>query len=568
VDLLRLARTYRTYKSVKRFRQIINVFLKYGFGRFIDQIHLGRYIPFGKRIRSFGHWPVLRGVSVPEALRMAFGELGPPFIKLAQLLSSRPDLITVHFANEFKKLQDEVPPFPAADAKGIIEGELKSPIHEVFMEFKENPVAAASIAQVHYATLRDGSDVIVKVQRPGIREALDNDITILSAIARLLDRYIPDSRFFNPVGIVDEFSKTVRKELDFTVEARSCLRFRKNFERDPDIFIPKVYREYASEKVLTMERIRGVRIDDVPGITSLGIDPKRIAKVVVNAYFKMIFEDGFFHADPHPGNIFVMSDGRIGFLDFGIVGYVSREMIETMANTFLALIHKDFDRLIDQYGEFGIIPEDVDIERFKKEFRAELTDFLEPLYGLTLEELSFSKYLETTIQIAGKHKMKMPPDLLLVNKAMLILENLGRELDPNFDFIAVAEPYASKLVTRRFSPSKIYEKVEKNALEISELFTIFPRHLKHLLRKALRDDIGFKLTHQGFEKFTDDMERASNRLALGIIISAILVSSAILQGTNAGPQVLGLSVLGILASGLALVFGIWLIISIIRSGML
>jgi ubiquinone biosynthesis protein len=568
VDILFIARTYRTYKSVKRLRRITNVFLKYGFGHFIDQIHLGRYVPFSKRIRSFGHWPVLRGVSVPEAMRMAFGELGPTFIKLAQLLSSRPDLITVQFANEFKKLQDEVPPFPAAEAKRIIEEDLKWPMDEVFAEFRERPVAAASIAQVHYATLKDGSDVIVKVQRPEIREAIDTDIAILATTARLLTRYIPDSRFFNPVGIVEEFSKTVRKELNFTIEARNCQRFRKNFEGDPNIFIPRIFREYATEKVLIMERITGVRIDDIPGITSLGLDPRRIAKVVVNAYFKMIFEDGFFHADPHPGNIFVLRDGKLGFLDFGIVGYVSQGMMETMANTFLALIHKDFDKLIDQYREFGIVPEDMDIERFRRELRTDLVDFLEPLYGLTLEELSFSKSLETIIQIAMKHRMQIPPDLLLVNKAMLILENIGRELDPGFDFIAVAEPYASRLVTRRFRPSKVYEKVEKNVSEFGDLFLFFPRHMKQLLRKALRDDLGMKLTHQGFDKFIDDMERASNRLSLGMIISAILLSSAIMYGTGAGPQVSGISIFGIMGSGLALVFGIWLVISIIRSGML
>jgi ubiquinone biosynthesis protein len=565
---LSLLRLRSTYKNINRIRQIINVFLKYGFGHVIDQLRLHRFIPLRKRLKTFGRWPEIKGPTVPERLRMAFTELGPSFIKLAQLLSARPDLITVPFANEFKKLQDDVPPFPVEEAKQIIENETRLPINKIFSEFNEKPMAAASIAQVHHGTLADGSDVIIKVQRPKIREQIETDINILTTIAQLMDTHIPESRFFNPVGIVEEFSRTVRKELDFSEEAKNSCRFRKHFKDNPNIYIPKVYNEFVTEKVLIMERIDGVRIDDIPAIDSMGLDRKELAKLGVDAYFKMVLEDGFFHADPHPGNIYAMPTGQIGFMDFGIVGRVTDEMKETMANTFLALINKNFDRLIDQYIELGLVPEEVDLITFRKEFKADLVDFLEPLYGLTLKEINFAEYMDIVTHLAMKHNMRIPSDLLLVNKAMLILENIGRELDPEFDFTAAAEPYASKLVREKFSPSRIYEKAKRNVEEVGDFAVLFPRQMKQIIRKILKDDIHLKMTHIGLERFIRDMDKSSNRIAFSLIISSILLSSAIMHAMGVGPKIFGMSVLGFLAFGFAFLLGIWLIISILRSGRL
>jgi ubiquinone biosynthesis protein len=558
----------RTYKSVNRIRQIVNVFLKYGFGKVIDQIHLGRFIPFRTRIRAFGQWPPVKSPAAPEQLRMAFAELGPSFIKLAQILSSRPDLITSRYADEFKKLQDRVPPFPTEEAISIIEEETGRKLEQIFAEFDRTPIAAASIAQVFRGKLVDGSDIIVKVQRPHIREQIETDIGILMYAANLLEKYVPESSFFNPTGIVEEFSRTVRKELDFLEETRNCNRFRKNFEQNPDIYIPKICEEYTTDRMIIMERIEGVRIDDISGIIRQGLDRKRLAKLGVNAYFKQILEDGFFHADPHPGNIFAMPSGQIGFMDFGIVGRVSPELRETMASTFLALINKDFDGLIDQYIELGLVPEHVDFDEFRKEFKADLSDFLEPLYGLTLKEIIFADYIDTITHIAIKHKLKIPSDLLLVNKAMLILENLGRELDPNFNFLAASEPYAAKLVRERLRPGRLLDKARKNAMELSSFAVLFPKQMKKVIRKVLKDDIGMKMTHVGLEKFVKDMDRSSNRIAFSMIISAILLSSAIMHATGAGPTIYGMSLLGITAFAIAFILGVWLVISIIRSGML
>lgn len=563
---LNILKLRRTYRNVNRVRQIVNVLLRHGFGKLIDQLHLNRFVPFGKRIKTFGQWPPLKGPTMAEKLRIAFAELGPSFIKLAQILSTRPDLVTKEFADEFKKLQDKVPPFASDEAVRIIAAETGLPLRDIFKSFNEKPVAAASIAQVHQAILLDGSDVIVKIQRPGIREQIETDINILISVASLMERYIPESVFFNPSGIVEEFSRTVRRELDFTEEARNCIRFRRNFEDYTDVHIPAVNADFTSSKLIVMERIKGVRIDDIGGIVSLGLDRKKLAKTGVDAYFKQVLEDGFFHADPHAGNIFAMPDGRIGFMDFGIVGRVTPELRETMANTFLALINKDFDRLIDQYVEMGLVPEHVDLDLFRKEFRSDLTELLEPLYGLSLKELNFAEYMDTVTHLAIKHKLKIPSDLILVNKAMLILENLGRELDPDFDFIAAAEPYASKLIKERIRPGRLYEKARKNALEISDFLVLFPKQMKQIIRKVLKDDIHVKMTHMGMDRFIRDMDRSSNRISFSLIISAILLSSAIMHATGAGPTIYGVSALGMSAFGFALVLGIWLIISIIRSG--
>jgi ubiquinone biosynthesis protein len=565
LDLLKLR---STYKNVNRAKEIINVFLKYGFGRIIDQIHFQRFIPLRTRIKTFGQWPALKGPTVPQRLRMAFSELGPTFIKLGQLLSARPDLITKPFADEFKKLQDEVPPFPAQEAKKIIEEETKQSIDNIFLAFDDIPLAAASIAQVHYATLLDGSEVIIKVQRPDIHEQIDSDISILSTVANLLDRYVAESRFFNPRGIVEEFSRTIRRELNFTEEARNCERFRKNFEDSPDIYIPRVYGQFVTEKILVMEKIRGVRIDDTAGIQSMGLDRSQLAKKGVNAYFKQILEDGFFHADPHPGNIFVMADGKIGLMDFGIVGRVSPELREIIANTLLALINKDFDKLVDQYIELGYVPEELDLGNFRKEFKADISDFLEPLYGLTLKELNFAEYVDTLTHLSLKHNMKIPSDLLLINKAMLIVENICRELDPDFDFISAAEPYAAKLVKQRISPSWIYEKARKNIEEVADFAVLFPKQLRQIIRKVLRDDIHMKLTHIGLDRLIRDMDRSSNRIAFSMVISAIILSSAIMHATGVGPKIFGMSVLANISFLVAFFLGIWLLISIIRSGRL
>lgn len=558
----------QSYRGARRLRHIVAVLIKHGFGRVVEQLTLQRYIPFKKRVQTFGHWTPDRHLTDAERIRMAFEELGPSFIKLAQLLSARPDLITETFANEFKKLQDEVPPFPVADVRRIIEDEVRMPVDDIFAEFNDTPLAAASIAQVHRGVLQDGSEVVVKVQRPGIRETIETDIHLLRTIAKLMIRYIPEAVFFNPVGIVNEFARTVRKEMDFVEEGRNACRFRRNFADNLGIFIPRIYAEFMTEKVLVMEYIDGVRIDDMNGIERLGLNRRELADIGVGAYFKQILEDGFFHADPHPGNIIAMPSGMVAFLDFGLVGRINERFRESIANLLMALLDKNFDAVVDEYIELGIVPEELDLERFRREFTSDLEEFMEPLYGLTLNEIDFAAYLNTLTELAMRHHLRMPDDLLLVNKTMLVLENIGRSLDPNFDFIAAAKPFASKIMKRRMDPSRLCRTTSKHAKELGEFALFFPKQVRTLIQRTLRDQLTIRMHHVGIDHLIKDFDRSSNRIAFSLIVSALLLSSAIMHSTNVGPKIYGLSALAMISFLVAFLMGIWLLISIIKSGRL
>lgn len=563
-----LVRYWQTYKNIKRIRHIVRVFLGHGFGQFIEQVNLQRFIPLRKRLKFFRRWENIEKHTISERLRLAFGELGPSFIKFAQLLSSRPDLITSEYAEEFKKLQDKVPPFPSDKAIQIIESELRINLDDIFSDFEEIPVAAASIAQVHNATLKTGEKVIVKVQRPDIHQTIQDDITILNAIARLMVKYIPESRLFDPEGIVNEFSRTVRKELDFITEAKNAQRFKRNFTEVRDICIPMIYSHLLSEKVIVMERFEGIRIDNLPGIDALGVDRCELAQKGVNAYFKMIFEDGFFHADPHPGNIFVFPDGRIGLVDFGIVGWLTPDLMEDIASAFLALYNRKFDDLIDTYIELGVVPGDFDIEEFKRELKADLVELLEPLYDLTISEVNFPEYLDLLTHLVLKHGLKVPSELMLMNKTILILDNIGRQLDPNFNAVTAAAPYAAKLVKKRFSPRGLFDRTKENLSEISRLLIDTPKQVNRLLRKTLKDEVGISINPIGMDKLIRDIDRSSNRLAFSIVVAAIIVGSSMLIQSNIGSKIFGMPAIGALGFLVAFLLGLRLLISIIKSGRL
>ncbi len=559
---------WQTYKNISRIKQIVNVFLKHGFGQFIDQLNLHRFIPLRKRLKIFSHWKDVEKHTIPERLRMAFSELGPSFIKLAQILSSRPDIVTTEYADEFKKLQDKVPPFPSDQARQIIESELKISMNEAFSDFEVSSIAAASIAQVHNATLRSGEKVIVKVQRPQIREIIETDIVILGAIAKLLLKYIPESKFFDPVGIVNEFARSVRKELDFIAEARNAQMFKRNFTDSNDIYIPQVFPDMLTGKVIIMERLEGVRIDNLDGIASLGFDRKIIAKKGVDAYFKMIFEDGFFHADPHPGNLFVMPDGKIGIMDFGIVGWLTPEIIENLASALIAILNKNFDRLVDLYIDLGLVSDEIDIDVFKKEFRSDLIYLLEPLYDISISEVNFPEYLEALTHLVIKHGLKVPSDLLLMNKTILIVDNIGRQLDPSFSLISAAEPYAADMLKKRMSPQRMIDKSKDNLLEIGDLLLDTPKQINRMLKKALRDDISFKIDPLGMDKLIKDIDRSSNRIAFSLVVAAIIVGSSLLVQSDIGGKIFGLPTVGAIGFMVAIVLGLRLLISILRSGRL
>jgi len=563
--LLEILKIRKTYRNIHRIRQILNVFVKHGFGQFVELLNLHKFIPFRKRFKLFPEVE-LTETTIPERLRRVFEELGPSFIKLAQVLASRPDMISERYADEFEKLQDEVAPFPFEDVKTIFESDTGQTIENVFSFIDKTPAAAASIAQVHYAVLKDGSKVVLKIQRPHISQMIENDISIMSIIVELMVRYIPETNFFNPKGIVAEYEKTIKKELNFLEEARNIERFHKNFENDVDVLIPKLYKELTTPRVIVMERIIGVKIDDIETMRETGIDMPLIARNLIKIYFKMMLDHGFFHADPHPGNIFVMPDGRIGIVDFGIVGWLSTEVMDGIAGVFLALVNKDFSSLFDQFIELGMITDETDYEKTKREFMIDVTEFLAPMYDMPLADINYVEYINTITHLALRHKVKVPSSILMVNKCNMIIDGLVRRLDPTFNFITVAAPYASKIMRRKYDFKKVYGKVEKNFSELSDSFINIPKQTRLLLRRLLRDEFNIRVLPVGLERFQRDIDRSTNRLSFSIIVGSIIMGSSVLALSGIGGKIFSMPALGTFGFVVAFILGVWLLISILRSG--
>jgi ubiquinone biosynthesis protein len=498
-----------------------------------------------------------------------FEELGPTFIKLGQVLACRPDLLPLDYAKELAKLTDSVAPFPFAEAREIIESDLGGPLDSLFTSFDPAPIAAASIAQVHRAVLHDGRDVMVKVQRPHIEENIARDISILRGIAQIIDAHVHELQPFNVPGIVEEFSRTINKELDFFIEGSNAAQLRSNFEGSTSLYIPEVHADLSSKRVLVLERIDGVRIDDYAGIERMGFDRRDIALKGAGGFFKMVLQDGLFHADPHPGNIFVLADGRLGLVDFGIMGRVTEENMEHFASVLVALSGHDYDALARQYVNLGFVSEEsVDIDTFKLELKEDLAELLEPYYGMKIRQIDFGTYIERVTHLLHRHKLKVPQNLYLMDKALLTLEGILKQLDPGFDYFAAAQPYVEELVKRKHHPRQLLRTAQKNLLALSDLANNLPRQFRTVISKVLRGDIQVKLQHEGLRHAVRDLDKSSNRLAFSVITAAIIVASSIIIHSGQGQKLFGLPVFGLIGYVIAGLFGIWILIGILRSGQL
>ncbi|MBI5197783.1 MAG: AarF/ABC1/UbiB kinase family protein, partial [Nitrospirae bacterium] len=439
----------QTYRDIQRLRQILNVFLKHGFGHLIERANLQGYIPLGKRLFRFPPREEPPHTTA-ERFRFALEELGPTFVKFGQILSLRRDIFPEEFILELQKLQDNVPPFSTSGVRASILSELKKTVEELYASFEEAPLAAASIGQVHRAVLRDGSEVVVKVQRPNIEKTIETDLSILTNLAKLIVKYLPESRLYDPVGLVDEFRKVIHRELDFRTEGRNGEKFRNYFKDSKTLFVPKVIWPLSAKRVLTLEYSTGRKVSEVGEDSDFR---RRLAKNFNDAYLQQIFEFGFFHADPHPGNIFILSDGRICFHDFGIMGHLDEETMESLANLFLAFLEKDIGGMADCYLNVGIVSGDLD----QKGFQRDLKEFIEAYYDLPLREFSFAEVMNSLIDIGRRYRIAVPTDLLLLGKTFMIVESIVRTLDPDFNLIDNIRPYAQVLLRKRvLRPKRLY----------------------------------------------------------------------------------------------------------------
>lgn len=557
---MQLFKVQMTYKNIQRMRHIVAVLIKHGFYSVVERMNLHRIVPLSKRLRKKAAEEA--ELSLPERIRLAFEELGPTFIKLGQLLSTRPDILPEEYIEEFRKFQDKVPPFPFEKAVQQIERELKLPIGQIFQKFEERPIAAASIAQVHRAVLIDGREVVVKIQRPGIEATLDTDINIMYTLANLLVKYFPELALLNPVAIVDEFSRVIRKEMDFTLEASNTLKFKAIFKEDPHVYVPDVFWDYTSRRVLTLERIHGIKVDNVEKLRSKGIDPAKIAHVIGEAFLRMVMVEGVFHGDFHAGNIFVLGPEKIALVDFGITGRVGKELKESLATIFVGFATQDYDGLVDEYARMGVLPEGIDLYEFKRDYR----DLMEAYFAKPFEKSSLGELLMGYIRVSFRYRIRHPREMLLLNKCIIEIEGIGRLLDPKADLLTEAQPYAKEFIKDRYRPGKILGDAVDSIKEVNDLARVLPSQIRQILKKMVNDKFTIDFVHVGLENFINEIDRSSNRLSFAVIISALIIGSSMIMQSGVGPMFMGFPVLGVVGFVFAGILGLGLAVVILRSG--
>jgi len=559
MKLSRLGRLSRTYRHVDRYRQILTVMLRYGFGDVIDRLHVGPYIEMGLRI---GRREGLEKLTRAERVRMALEELGPTFVKMGQILSTRPDLIPIEFIEELSKLQDSVPPFAFEQVKEIIEEELGCPLQERFGSLGDVPIAAASIGQVHRARLRSGEETAVKVQRPGIRPVIETDIEILAHFAGLVEKHIEEMTIYRPTRIIEEFARTIEREMDYTIEASNQERFARQFAGHDHVHVPKICREALTSRVLTMEYIDGIKASELEKLDQSGIDRKVIASRGAGLILEQIFKQGFFHADPHPGNVFVMKDNTICYLDFGIMGYVDRHSREHFVDMIYSYVSRDEAGIATALLRLTEWEQEPDRQALERDIRGIMDLHLyKPLKELRVKDL-----LRKTLELIARHRLVFPPDIFLMIKGLTAAEGLGLMLDPDFDMAATAAPFVAEIKAGRLKAGRVISDIREYASELIELIKALPPELHDIVRQIRQGKMKIGFEHRGLEKFIFEMDRSSNRIAFALIISSIVIGSSLIITTNIGPRLLGFPVLGLAGYLMAGVLGIWLLVSILRSG--
>ena len=561
---MRFSTLTKTVKNIKRYRAIVQILIKYGFEDIIDRLKIDIVIHEGKRKLLRKKSEEFIPKSRHQRFRMVLEELGPTFIKLGQMLSTRTDIFPSETIKELQKLQDSVKPIPVKEIIESIEEELEKPLNELFKEFDRTPQAAASIAQVHRAVTKDGMRVVVKVQRPNIKSTIVKDVAILSDLSQLIVRSIPESEVYDPVGLVEEFKSWIQQELDFYQEARNIDRFRKNFEGDSIVYIPEVYWNLTTDKIVTMEYIDGICINDIDAIEKAGLDRREIAKNGANAVLKQIFEHGFFHGDPHPGNIRVLPGNVIAPIDFGLVGRIDQETIEHLSDLLSGIVKKDSHRVVRVMMNMEMIKDDINLSAL----RIDLTDMIDRYIDIPLSHINIDQVHDDFLKLVKVHKIRFPRNLYLMGKTFIVMESIGRELDPEFDILSLAKPYITRLILTRYNPARLTRDLIHILEAYSDLIRTLPDNIRQILVKVGKGQLGINLYHQGLNQLIRELDKSTNRLSFSLIIAALIISSSLIIQLNLGPKIFGLSAFGLLGYLTAAFLGFWLVIAILRSGRL
>jgi ubiquinone biosynthesis protein len=554
------------YRHARRYNQIISVLLKFGFEDLVSYMEEKKRFTFLKKIISKKTYQDATKYTKWEKMRMVCEELGPTYVKFGQLLSNRSDLLPAALIKELEKLQDGVPPVPGNIAQQLVEQELKKNTGELFAWFQPEAFASASMAQVHRATLKTGEQVVLKIQRPGIKEVIEQDIKVMLQLAEIFKNRIPSLKSFDPVGLVKNFEESIMKELDFVNESINLQRFYNNFTLDPNnkghVHSPKVYREFTTPRVLTMEFIKGVKINDLQKLEAAGLDRKILAKRLAISYFKQIYRYGFFHGDPHSGNLLVLENNVICFIDYGMMGSIMQKDIQQIGLIFLSVKNKDIRRII---RSIQLLSDNQVIRNFRA-LESDLDEFVQN-YAIqeTMSENEISTILLSLKDIIVKHKLKVPSHFFMLARSIVSVEGVIRQLDPELDLVRLMQPFLLKTLARQYSPIKFAKGLLSSIYEMGTYMEEFPRDFKNAIRKINTGEIKVDLRHKGIDPIIHTIHRVSKQLISAVIIAALIFGSSLMIVYKVPPFWKETSAFGIVGLIIAAIIAYGLI-SNIRSG--
>lgn len=500
------------------------MFAKHGLRNLVEKLNLDSFLTSNQR--SSEEKDLL---TIPQRLRLSFEELGPTFIKFGQLLATRPDLIPDEYIQEMTLLHDQVQELDFKTIESVLIEEFGADWRNRFRSVDEKPVGAASIAQVHKAVMINGDDVVLKIQRPGIVQKINDDLNVLYFIAELLEKFIPETRPFNPVGMVDEYFRTLELETNFVVEGNNIRRMKENFKNDPEIIIPNVYFELTTERILVMEELKGKPLSKIENLQALGIEPDEIIKKGLKVYLKMVFVDGFFHGDLHAGNFFVMPDQKIGLIDFGVVGRLNSKTQAAIVNMLLALSKEDYLRLAYEYVDLAPFSEHVNVDLFARD----LQSVIAPYYGLTLKNVNVGKILMSSSGIAASQGLVVPTELMLFFKSIISIEGLGTKISKDFDFLAFTLTQVGEVAQSFFQPVKMANEASLLFRESKTLLSALPRQLNLIFRKMNSPDYHTKIQIDGLPSLQKTISNSFHLLFLGVLIAALILSSSLIYAMAA-----------------------------------
>lgn len=542
--------------QLQRSREISHVLARHGLGYLVDLAGWDTLVPLHRGL--LGHQRRPLPYTRPEHVRMALEELGTVAIKLGQMLSTRHDIVPPAYQRELAALQDAVPSAPVAAIREVVAAELERPIESVYATFDETPLATASIGQVHAATLADGTEVVVKVRRPGVVAQVNADLTLLMHLAQQASKHLEIAERYDIEGLITEFARTLHGELNYRREGRNVERFARNFADDDRVIIPKVYREATAEGVLTLSRLHGIKVSDIRALAATSYDCSEIAERAARIVLRMVFEHGFYHADPHPGNFLIMEGGAIGLLDFGMVGSVSSRLQRQLAAAVIAVAMRDTERLVDSLLDLGFTAGPIDRTRFA----ADLERLLEDTYDIPLGEIALAPLLQELLTLLRHYQLRLPAGLSLLVKTMIMDESLGTLLDPSFQAMTVLVPYARHLIWQQYGPLRLARQVAAAGDDLLWLGTEFPRHARRLVGDLERGTLRIGPTPDTFQPLVRHVERIANRLVLGMLAAAFVNGIAVLMAVyHLGPGATWLTVffvLGLVAVGLLGLALVWM----------